>query len=355
MEMEHNTALATGLSWLQGDLYATLSNSTGGSELVKVGELADRGIPKTSAKSTKSNPRIKTDFSNWECIKPTEYFSIDKHPFLQSIDIKHQVFSFTKSGRRYVIPALVLIRAVILPRRYFFEDAFHSNFLEKTIQLKQIDGEFILAIDCPKARYDIAKKINYINSLYGWLASYPSAEKMVNSIHRNARNNYIGIDIPDAIMEARISGDSIGNTIFVNEISISNIQPTESAGFPIAALSTPINIASYDLKKSNIVATDGYVIPRNRNGEIKISEGEWQDIQNIVGFPSSYWTRFKYCPRALLSAILVKLSSGTPWREMDFYPADWRTAATTFRSLHRTGKLNSLINVIQKIRGPFNN
>lgn len=347
-----NQQIASSIQWTFGQISVNLLDAAGNVKPYSIKSLTEIGIPTSSIQGNEVTLKLTNAVNTWRSVDPSRYLSAHGLNSVALDEFKHDVYSFTENGEDFLIPALVLIRALMLPRRYYFEDAFNHSFLERTVQIKSLNGEVDFELFGEKACYATVKSLAYTKGLFAWFVAYPSATHMVNSIHGNARKGKIGIDLPNATLSLVVYGTKVGTTTYVHKVRLCSVVPNETALFETVNqdFSIAITRATPAHKCTDVRATESYTIPLRSDGSIEMTSDEWEMVKEEVGFSQSYLARFKYLPQDLLNSIFKKIHSGSSWRYANFEPADWRTAATVFQSMHKSGKFKAIIESLTPMR-----
>lgn len=354
MKAEKITGLATSLVWNQENFAAQVSYSDGKRHWADLTTLSIDGIPSPNGVNDTFSQCVVTDMKTWRECSPNEYLNVFGLKAEATEDLRHQLFCFTEQEHTYLIPALALIRGLILPNRYLLADAFNQSFLERTVHLDIVSKDTAkLTLVGHENLARSSRKLAYQSSIYRWFASYPSATKMVHSIHRHARAGWIGLDLPEAKVELSVHGTCAGNTTYVQSIRLLKLIPQESADFFFEGQSKEleINYPLIERRKSTIRPSSQYSIPTFKDEVIDVSTVEWNAIcrySGLIDFESTAQSRERLM---VFNAILKKLHSGAPWNELDCGPMGYRKAAARFLYWHNSGRFSAMLEALQSIRG----
>lgn len=352
MQMEYDNWNKKGLAWFNGELYVAARDNSG-TEKYECIESITADINHALPCSPKTfSTKLTTNFCDWISISQASKKTCHEFFDINFEDFNHQIFSFTQCGIEYVVPALAFIKALIHPRRALLSYAFKPNFLENIVCIRNIEGDIQISLQRDRFLFNKTRPVAYIQKLYTWFATHPSATAMINSIHNNSRSGRIGVDLPKAIIHAKFLGIQISDTFLVNEIVLNRIEPSEVPSIYLGNSDNAINIKEnqHNVRCARYVTIENHEIPLRNDGSSFVTCDEWEKIKTEIGLSQHYLSRFKYCPRLQLSAILQKLHSKSSWRDTEFGKSDWRTAATLYRSLKTTGKLEKILNILKDLR-----
>ncbi|MRW83739.1 hypothetical protein GJ698_06480 [Pseudoduganella sp. FT26W] len=193
-------------------------------EEVAAHQLLKRGLP------TQVLPRARfaTDLQGWRLL-PTEEANAYPSAFGFSADMSnHQVFEFFVGEHRYLVPALVLVRAALKNKKSLIAAAFQPQGLE--LAITPIFEDDLLSdfwIQEESGRSGLNTEFLH------WLYAYPSARRMFHSVFRHALEGRLGISLPLGIIEATAcfrSDQRKRKTHFVTNLNICRVTTAE---FPL--------------------------------------------------------------------------------------------------------------------------
>jgi hypothetical protein len=317
--------LAVGIERRNGDLMAAFLEESSGIALRPLTDLADRGLPARM----KARTQLSTDFRSW---RPA---SFNEFAFAMGAKVEvpeqHVTWCFIHDGRRYVVPALVLMRALFRPTARMLEFLYRPQSLEDVCTFaKQPDGCHVAAIQSLGDR--VSRIRPYLLFPLSWYFCLPSARAAWSSVLRFGNEGRLGLELPKATAQLVLTGQAQAQNVYVTALHVKEVSaleaPLESASthprsipFHARALVSP----SEDARRSKQVVA-------LRAGVASVSEEEWAEIGPLLdtGFGG---TLARGNLRATLDGVLQRLCFGTPWKETD-YP-DGLTYAAAATALYR--------------------
>ncbi len=353
MRTTKTSEIATSLVWMDGYPSAILTNKDGDCRSVELKELNQRGIPNNLSFKKIVTHRLTTDLRSWVAFEPDEYLKAYGFKDERITPVRHDFFSFTQKGKTFVVPALTLIRAFMLPQGHAFVESFQQNFLERVIQVTADgNGAFNVKVTGGGAWKVVGKLSPYIECLYSWFASHPTGTRLANSIHKHAHRGRISIDLPDVLAEIKCTGQKVAGVILVNRVRLCRLEPLEQALFRVEGHSETIEITNMRRDRRTVQgrASLQYSIPCNADGTIEVSKFEWSAMFDIAEIDPPHRNMLKHDQRAIFNSILHKLHSGKTWQECDFGALKWSHASSRFHQWHKTGRFPALIGALQTLR-----
>jgi hypothetical protein len=326
---------ASSVDILQGQI--TISPATGALFSVDLSQLSTRGLPRQA----KSRHTIRVRLQNAQA---SQELSINVRRALAlpcSVSASHRIFHYDLHGRRYIIPALALMRAFFFPSRVFLARMFGPHALDQMgfidvdsspPQLKTLTGLMPGVSEVHRAAF---------RAVLLWLLGYPSARRMAGTIHRLATLGRIDMQLPFAIAHLEVSGISVENAFCVTKCRLLSILPEEKPLYKIDFETELVMQRIHD----NV-----YEVPRSGSGTVQISDTEWNDIRTLIELSPA---AFKHFPeRDLLNAVLSKLAYGTNWGNIEYPQGASKTVYSAYRKLAVSGCLKGILAILAESRNP---
>jgi hypothetical protein len=234
---------------------AQLVTEHGKIEEVAAHQLLKRGLPSCVL----PRARFATDLHGWRLL-PTEEANAYPTAFGFSADMSnHQVFEFFVGEHRYLVPALVLVRAVLKNKKSLIAAAFQPQGLELAITP-------IFEEDLLSDFWIQSSQRGFNTEFLHWLYTYPSARRMFHSVFRHAVEGRLGISPPLGIAEAAVlfQTDPLKcKTRFVTSLNICRVTTAE---FPLDYCLQRRSIITY--RRSNQAAVQ---LAKSRASELASS------------------------------------------------------------------------------------
>lgn len=332
---------ATGVQY-DGRLSAKIQRANGDIELVDVGELGTRGLP---TPATTKRRVVVTNFASWSAISADEYTTMFG---LAPTGNGHQVFAFQSNGRRYIVPALALMRGFFRPQQHVLPAMFLPQGIERicTPVLREHTVEAVAVMTW----HHLTWQNKYSSSLkpLTWMYCVPSARKMCGSIHDNMLRKRIGLDLPIGQVRLCLQTVDQGVNSYVTQLTIITLAndetPFEFAGEQPThiAFHNGIQAAAARPTAKNLRDTS---IRRHADGSTDISDEEWELLRSMRGLHGH--VKQQHDIRLLLDGILAKLSLGTAWRKASYKVGTWSNASRLFQKLKATGAWLPISKILQ--------
>jgi hypothetical protein len=278
--------------------------------------------------------RLTTELSSWSNSSPKAFWAVlgDKRVPTDG----QLVFSFQDRGTEYLVPAIVLIRAMFRPLRHLAPMLFHPTSLELVSAPTCADSGFCaeLALPTVDERYNEAVATK---ALFTWLWAYPSAKRMWNSLYQWALQGILGITLPLGTVRAVFHGIARGKRVAVTEMRVMQITTAERSHleflpatnvFTLHASAIPTRMPQGSFEKQ--------LMEQRREQAQPLTDAEWDWVRDLFVSEGLCPLR-RWEPRATLDGILRKLLTGNSWRSTTYQVGDWRHAATTYRNWKSRG------------------
>lgn len=315
-------------------------------EIIEPGLLGCRGLPEPA--NTKRRV-VTSDFSSWTVGNTTEYLGAFS---LNSDAQEHQVFEFRNSNRRYLVPALALMRGLFRPHRYVLSEMFRPQALETICQPVVLGNTHAIVPTRNWPAYTRQQTLRSILEPLAWMNYVPSARHMCGSIHEHMLSGMIGMYLPRGKIRVSIRCFEIGAVSHVTELTVVTLD-TDELPLPFAG-EQPTHITFHE----GVKAAEGRVhrqsikdetLRCHPDGSTDISDDEWTVLRRFA-----YDTRGnayqRHEPRLLLDGILRKLITGTPWQKTNYKIGNWVNAQSLYEKLKRTGKWEKICTTLRELR-----
>lgn len=303
-------------------------NKHGEHRLVDINELGHQGIPKPR---TERRIVYKGDFSSWRAVGPEIYSkTFDIH--LPDGCNRHQIFMLTGENSMPVyVPALVLMRALFRPTRLMLPAAFTPVGAD---QLSYVD----YSENPAKVVFDyhafIARQAgDWQNRFIEWLQLSKSARASVHSVFKGAQAGWLKMSLPAGQARMAFYGEMREDSFFATKATLMSMHiPRQD---DITEIGNKF-IFNTNVGVSQASPVSSQPIPTHADGSIELTDLEWMVIEPIVG------TKRKEPTRILVGAILDKLISGTPWRDVD-RGVSYSGMLNALRFWERSGKWGQIL------------
>lgn len=292
--------------------------------------------------------RAEIDFDEWEPASIAEY----AEAFELSVPkgSAHKAWAFQYNSTRFVVPALVLMRALFRPNHHVIPRLFLPQSLEDTCTYVGPRPHGYVALlgafrdsSYSRERVSIAEPLS-------WMYCFPSARAMWASAFSASQAGALALKLPQASARMVLHGRMHARNFYVTRLAFISVTAQED----------PFEFASdhgHTIRFHVLDEAMGGGFKRNktrddsiglRDGEFALSDEEWRAIEPIVvrGGPG-----FKYKPRAVVDAILAKQCQGTSWTETVYPPGiQHTTACVAFCRWQKDGRWPKVLEVLREMR-----
>lgn len=293
-----------------------------------------------------SRKRITTDCETWSRL-PGE-------PFWEAMGMQaHRprsgqvVFQIVDQGKRYLIPASVLIAAVMRPIQHMQSFLFKPQGLDTFSSPIVQDGHPSIALHLPQFKVfgQIGRLPRSLIAGYSWMHCFPSARAMWDSVYQAATDGKLDMALPNASMTMTLRSVKSQGYHLVTELVIMSIEAKEP---PFAfATGHPTQIACHDSATMDWKAghRPACTIPA-RDGIWALSDEEWEQITTTLR-PGP---RVKFDLRKIIDLILVKFGTGQAWRKLTFGELNFPIVQATYQRMQKNGQWSVLEELLQRAR-----
>ena len=339
------TATGFELDTATNNLLAIAVTPIGTTTIIPREQLHNQGLPEFTGATCRK--RFTADFKDWREVSLHEYLTPLGFELPASIDLRHQCFSFEIKDKTYLLPALALMRGMFFPANVLLPTMFLPNSLETACNFGFRDEYLTAELEPSWLRRNRAYRSTHLPKLLTWLYAYPSAFKMVSSVHAMAMRGAIGMELPNAKATLVLHSVAVGERQFVTKVSLLEVQPMEEPKFALAQELTKI---SFHAKRNGQAATSPYLsnqfnVPLHADKSYLISDVEWEQLSS-----SFLTTKKTHSQRLLLDGVLKKLVTKEPWKRIDYKVGTWTNASALLHAWSRDGRFQKLLSELARMR-----
>lgn len=332
----------------RGNLLAECELADGQIDQLDLTELARRGTPSARAAARK---KLAVRFEDFIPCDGGEYFAHFRREVHAGTVDQHQVFELVSDGIRYLVPALVLMRALFRPTAWLLPRMFRPNVLEQVCTLSFDGSAFEVEVNRRWSTASDSERRSDCEAALGWMMLHPTARRMADSVHQHAMAGRIAVDMPLASVEVALAGVQGASAVLVTDARILSVSPTESPDFPVAEQVGRIDYLNRNWAEGrNLRESVSADVPLNADGELVLTDAEWAVVGPLLAGARKTKHAYQHCQRAMLDGILGKLATGKSWREAQYTVGDWRNAATTHRQWTRRGTFAEALQALRAMR-----
>lgn len=313
-----------------------------------LGTLAKAGIPEGDYEW---RAPFTTDLADWTFAPTADY--LVAFPELADASAKeaHQIFRFRHGWSDFLVPALVLFRALFPLIPDAFEYAFTPRMLELLCLPIENKGHWSVVMPDFTGVYRGRNRPATRESLT-WCSLFPSANKTWSSVYKNCCRGIFSMSLPLAHARVLPIGIKRGRTVHVTALSISAVLALEP---PFDFASGAANSFLWNRSASPLGAhTNQYqeLATRRLTGSYALlSDAEWARIRNVCDPAQSHTGRKpRDCRRAIADGLLMRYVTGSPWKEIAQMPLTPSALEEHWYQWRRNGRLEAVLQLIKDIR-----
>lgn len=204
----------------EGELMPVYMDKNGRSQIAQLGEMGRR-LTKTGRK-----------LGVVERLDLRQLKRTDSQPYREAVGIigiplsGHDVYSMEHEGKTLYIPAGALLTALWSSPSSFTDWILSPTGLDRLVVARAVgDGVDINVTKAGVPR--VAAKSRHIAERLRWFTCFPSGRRTWSSVYKAAREGCLSVAPPNALITAMMSGFQRGVMMFVTNIQIKTLSPTE--------------------------------------------------------------------------------------------------------------------------------
>jgi len=269
---------AQGIEVVGGELVARVADAAGMQELVKLSDLGTRGLP-TATSTLRLIERV--DLSELHPTDSTEYLEVFGLQGAAGENAGHAVYQLLTERRRWLIPALALIRGVFRPHNVLLDEVFRPHMLERVSYFDPTDGRVVITAPWAKK---VGNSATDPSALLAWLWRDTAAGRLAGGVHRQAMSGAIAVDPTGAKVDIAVKGTKIGNTFYVTRCTVTRAYlPTDHVG--ASADEEVVDFFGPVLKRGGPGSTLKEtldVVQERHDGGLEVTDAEWEALLPIL-------------------------------------------------------------------------
>lgn len=330
------------------ELCAEVVAPDGHATLMALPELARHGVPAARATVRKQVELKFEDFSPCTADEYLAHFGIEPTPDAEGFQL---MFKVVVGETRYLVPALVLMRALFRPTSHLLHQIFGPNVLDRNCRLDFADEELRVVVDAPWAGFASTERRGDCEGPLRWMLLHPSARRMADSVHQYAMSGIIALDLPDGDSEVVFAGVKGAAAVLVTEARVLSVTPSDRSDIPGAEAVPRVDFVDRSWAEGRDIAECiSADVPLHADGTHELTDKEWAIVGPVLEGERKRTPSYQHCPRSLLDGVLGKLASGKSWRESPYKVGDWRNAATTYRRWNARGTFAEAMQALREAR-----
>lgn len=342
------------MEWLDGfemhcgTLVARLVTNAGTRFEDNLGTLAKIGVPDGDYEW---RAPFTTDLADWTRAPTEDYLAAFPRLAEASTNGTHQIFRFRHGLSDFLVPALVLFRALFPLIPDAFEYAFTPRMLELLCHPIENEGHWSVVQPDFKGLYRGRNRPATRESLT-WGSLFPSANKAWSSVYKNCCEGSFAMSLP--LAQARILpiGIKCGRTVYVTSLFVSAVLALEA---PFDFASGAANSFLWNRSASPLgTHTNQYqvrAIHRRTPSYTLLTDAEWTHVRHVCD-PAQSLTgrRPQDCRRAIADGLLKRYATGFLWKEIAQMPLTPSSLERHWYQWRSDGRFEAFLKLIKDIR-----
>lgn len=331
-----------------GELCAEVGAANGQVSLMGLTDLARHGVPAVHSTIREQMDVCFDDFSPCSADEYVTHFGL---PSPNEKAGRHQVFEVFSGGKRYLVPALVMMRALFRPTLKLLPLMFAPSALERSCRLECVDDEIRVVVDAPWTRFAATLRCSDCEGPLRWMMLHPSARRMADSVHQYAMAGIIAVDLPAGHAEVVFAGVQAASAVLVTEVRLLTVVPSDVPDLPVANVATRVNFLDRDwVERRDINEPLSIHVPARAGGSFELSDEEWAVVAPVLEGSRKSRRPYQICQRAMFDGVLGKLATGKSWRDSTYKVGDWRNAATSYSRWNSRGTFAEAMQTLSGMR-----
>lgn len=306
--------------------------------------LANLASPPKAAGTKRT--RITTDCITWARHSAAPFW--DWQGFeKQKPQARHAVFEVEADGKHYLIPAAVLISALVRPIQHTHAFLFRPQGLESFSTPLLGGSRPCIGLHLPEYRVFGSRTPEGLLACYSWMHCFPSARAMWDSVYAYANQGRLDLSLPVASLTMTLRSVPWDGKHLVVELVVMSATANE-APFAFAA-GHPTDIAFHDSAAMDwkVAHKPAGTIPA-RGADWTLSDGEWA----ILTAKLETRRRARFDLRRIVDFILIKLGTGVAWRKLDYEELNLPIVQATYQRMQKDGRWATIEELLLASRRP---
>ncbi|MFM0652213.1 hypothetical protein [Paraburkholderia sediminicola] len=285
-----------------------------------------------------------TRLDEWEVTDASEYLQI------AGLDTDlaggHTVYAFSYNGLRFLVPAILVTKALFQPNATVFEYLYRPSALDLLLA-PVLEAETVTVRLLPRLTKSHSSPSDLALANLGWLYCFPSARDAWNSAYSSAARGLVHVTMPRMQSHVNLRGVLSGNTVAASTLSIRSFEPMER---PFEWAGVQPHQFFHKPKTGRITPHARLIKPdigQGPNGWA-LSEREWHSIRHL--FAARNQRRTDEQIRTFVSAVLMKLGSGNGWRAVNASHGTTSKVSSFYTECCVAGRWNKIEKIVRELR-----
>lgn len=320
----------------------TIISKRGEQSVIPMAELHSSGVP-TVRGIRKRTVRLK--LSELQRCSADDYLNAFGFNCTKN-ETNHTVFRYVDARRgTWVIPALVLMRAIFKPHRLLLERAFFPQAFELLavgVRGPRASPRCLLA-----GTREVRDKKYNPTPILTWFWRDRRAWAMACSVHRHAMGGRLDLDLADVEVEIGMRGIENQKMFFATNASIRTVYISSEVEGE-APVQFTLNAAAF-AGTSTAGLEKALRVYAGPDGRITTNEAEWAVLAKSLKSKVNCGPRDS--KRIILDGLLKKISGQVlRWRDLEKHDVSWELHAMYYRQWLASGELESMLDKLRILR-----
>ena len=326
----------------------TLIDSKNQSKDIPLSDLVKVGVPSLV---TSHQLTFEGHISNWQLSSADQYLQSFGFSISSGLENRHQVVTFEDhAGLKIHVPALVLMRAFYKPHMYLFDRIFEPGNIDLISFVDYTQMTPTVVIDNMSFHYRVLDKTHGLSQdrFIQWLQLSKSARQMTNGIYSSFKRGELSLLAPCGFFNIKLRGLLDNDNLYVTWANLLFV--TISAQDSLTG--KDIDIAfhqSLDPQYQPWASVTNFEYSFLKSTQYHpLTDDEWLMVSHLVAPRRN--RIFKYVVRELLDAIIFKLMTDTPWRQIHVTSFKHTNLCESFRRWTKSGQLAQVLQKLDESR-----
>jgi len=281
---------------------------------------------------------ISTNLSTWKLASTEQVAELLNLP--AEICNQHQCYLFEHEKTTYLVPCLALIKGLFKPISFFGEWLMHPVGLDNLIIPTPSCSEPVaFNVNAVELRWH---RLQNLTQYYSWMLSSPSARRMWHSVYPRALTGLIGLELPDAVINLRCTGEVLRDVVLVKSLNPTKLQAIEAGIHRKAEL--PIEIQIHHMVR---ITTEKKPLEKKLVNALRnrpspaLTDAEWGALEPMLtGFPTKVPTRL------VLQGVLNRFAEEKSWKKAKYLVGDCSMACSYYARWKKNGKWEQICRLL---------
>ncbi|WP_172161878.1 transposase [Paraburkholderia elongata] len=294
---------------------------------------------------TRTKGQAVTRFHDWDIVNAAEYLQ------LAGLDTGiaggHTIYAFTYGGLRFLVPAILVMKALFRPHATAFENLYRRSALDLMLAPVPAAGTMTAHLVRKSRKYNKNPQSKRASIGYRWLYCFPSAREAWDSVYQSAVQGRIHVTMPKIQASIATKGLRVGDTLLVSNLTILSFESMET---PFAWAGEQPRQFDFGLERKDTAPYSPLIRSDLKQGPDgwALSDDEWNSIEHL--FPHGFRRNSGEQARTLISAVLFKLGTGIGWKAMNARLGTTARVSSFYRDCRRFNRWDEVERILRGLR-----